>query len=162
MTAETLITYLNDHWAGSAAGLASVEHLASKAETDEDRRFYATLRDEIAADRETLQEMIHTVGGDTSAVREMGGWLAERVSRLKLAFDDDGTGGLAQFEMIEILMLGVHGKQALWQALHAAQPGIAAIAHVDFARLARRAGDQRDRLEARRLEEARLVLRDAA
>ncbi len=161
MTAEALVTYLNDHWAGSAAGLDLAEHLASTAASDEERELFATLRDEIAADRDTLRDLVEAAGGRPSNLRELGGWLAERAGRLKLALDDEGEGRLRQFESLELLMLGIHGKHSLWQALHAAQPRIAAFAGKDFIALAQRAADQRDRVEAQRLFAARATLADA-
>ena len=43
------------------------------------------------------------------------GWIAERVSRIKLKHDDPT--GIGAFEAFETISLGILGKRALWEAL---------------------------------------------
>jgi hypothetical protein len=155
---DALHTYLNDHLAGSETAVQLLGHLIEAAKEPEERQFFEQLRVEIGDDRETLERLLAEAGGQTSTVRQVGGWLAEKVNRLKLMLDDPARGTLERLESLELLTLGIYGKRALWRALAAA--GLPSFAYVDFANLVKRAEDQHDRVEGRRLESARRVLSD--
>lgn len=150
---SALNTYLNDHLAGAVAGLQLVDHLIGSAGAPSDAAFFRELREEIAEDRATLETLLERVGGRESGVRQLGGWIAEKVGRLKLVMDDPTRGTLERLEALEILVLGIHGKQLMWRALGAVT--IPGLEGTDFQHLERRAVDQRDKVEARRLEVAR-------
>ena len=151
--AAALHRYLNDHLAGAAGALQLLDQLVEKASTPSDRAFFTELRSEITEDRETLEALLAQLGGQQSGLRQLGGWLAEKVGRLKLVIDDPAGGAFERMEALEILKIGIHGKQLLFEALTAvAVPGLEGI---DLQRLERRAADQQDRVEARRLEAAR-------
>jgi hypothetical protein len=48
-------------------------------------------------------------------MKEWGAWMGEKVSRLKLKH---GRGAaLGTFKVLEFLVVGIHGKWALWRAL---------------------------------------------
>jgi hypothetical protein len=162
MATDALSTYLNDHLAGATAALQLLDHLMEHAEHAGEERFFRGLRDEIAEDRAELERLLHRLGGEASGLRAAGGWLAERIGRIKLAFDDPARGTLQRLEALETLALGIQGKQALWTALGTTGSGVPALASVDLARLARRAGDQHARVEARRLASARRLLEENA
>ena len=55
----------------------------------------------------------------------------------------------------EALAVGIAGKRALWQALSVAADGSPGLRGVDYDRLTERADEQRDRVEAMRLDAAR-------
>jgi hypothetical protein len=69
------------------------------------------------------------------------------------------AGGLGTFEALEALALGILGKLALWRALAVSAAADARLRGVDFDHLAARAQAQHARVEERRLEAARVVLR---
>ena len=50
-------------------------------------------------------------------MKEWGAWLTEKVSRLKLKHG--AADGLGTFEALEFLVIGIHGKRALWRAMAA-------------------------------------------
>ena len=151
----TLHTYLNDHLSGSSAAIQLLDHLIDTAAHDQERSFFQQLQSEVAADRATLEQLLVQSGGEPSGLRKAGGALMEWLGRLKLAFDDPSHQQLSRLEALEILALGLHGKRGLWRALAVA----AADPHgLDFTELERRAEDQHQHVEARRLETARRVL----
>lgn len=86
-------------------------------------------------------------------------WIAEKVTRLKLS--RESAGGLGTFQALEFLALGIQGKLALWRALAVASPSDGRLNQMDFDHLGRRAESQHSRMEARRLEAARIALRRA-
>ena len=87
-------------------------------------------------------------------------WLAEKFTQLKLRFDDPKAGALLLFESLEALSLGIEGKRSLWIALSAASETVPSLRIADYDRLQQRAQDQRDRVEALRVETARTALMD--
>lgn len=93
-----------------------------------------------------------------SRTRKAAGWLAEKAAQLKLRLDDLTDGALRLHETLEALSLGIEGKRSLWRALAAAAEDAPALRVADYEVLARRAEEQRDRVEIRRLEAARKAL----
>jgi hypothetical protein len=70
--------------------------------------------------------------------------------------DDPSGGRLKLLESLEAVAVGIHGKGSLWRALAAASvPG---LTEADYDRLAARADEQRQRIEAARLDAARAAL----
>ena len=160
MAYDALATYLNDHLGGAAAALQLLEHMSAR-ETGENRSFYAGLLQDVTADRETLEAIIHRVG-TPSTIREVGGWLAEKAHRLKMLWDDPASDQFHEFEALELLHIGIFGKRSLWRALNRVCAGIPALQNVDFKRLEQRADEQLARVEVRRLASAERALAGGA
>jgi hypothetical protein len=151
MSLTPLLTYLNDHVAGSRTALELLDYLIDSTTNVESRAFFTTLRADIAADRQTLEDVIARLGGAASPLRDAAGWFADRVTRLKLVADDPGGGRLRHLEALELLALGILGKRSLWRSLAAVKPQVAALRDVDLDHLQARAEDQYARAEACRL-----------
>ena len=158
MSTQPIITYLNDHFGGSVAAIQLLDHLVESSESTEEKQLFTSLREEIAEDQQALEDLIRAQGGSPSPLRQVGGWIAEKVGRLKLTFDDPGHGPLARLQSLEVLALGITGKLALWDALGAASASVTALAGLDLPRLQKRAMEQRDKVEALRLQTARHAL----
>ena len=73
---------------------------------------------------------------------------------MKLRLDDWAAGDFRLFEALEALALGIEGKRALWVALAEAAERAPVLRLLDYDRLVRRAVEQRERVEARRLATA--------
>lgn len=155
MRAAELATYLNDHLAGSVGALDLLDHLARESEGGEDVSLFRALHQEIAAEQAQLRELLRELGGEESGVRKAAGWVAEKVTRLKLRWDDPADDGLRRFEALEALALGITGKLSLWRALAAVADGIPVLQRLDLALLQRRSEDQYAAVERRRLAAAR-------
>jgi hypothetical protein len=153
MTTNPLHTYLNDHLAGSVAALELLDHLRESGTPDSE--FLTTLRAEIVADQQVLQDLLRAVGGEESRVRQAGAWVTAKLGELKLRVDDPRGIGLRYLQALETLTLGIQGKLALWTALEALRDGVAEINALDLPRLKQRARDQHAMVEARRVAAAR-------
>jgi len=162
MATDALRTYLNDHLGGASAALQLLDHLATSARIPGDREFFLGLHAEIGEDRDALRQLISAIGAEPSAVRQAGGWLAAKFGELKLTFDSPVRGTLDRFEALEVLALGILGKRALWSALQTLTPPPPELQGLDLAALERRAREQHDRVEARRLQSARRALSEDA
>jgi hypothetical protein len=157
MAAEELQTYLNDHLAGSVAAVSLLERLIGTSESPAEQEFFRTLKQEIEDDQSTLGSLIQRVGGQESAVRRVGAWITEKFVEVKMRFDDPGGRRLTYLEALETLALGILGKRALWRLLDAVSDDVPDLRGMDFDRLERRAQDQHDRVEARRIEAGRRI-----
>jgi len=154
---EDLSSYLNDHLAGSVGALELLDRLVDTYKGNPLERFFGDLRNEIEADQETLKELIAKLGEKESAVRKTAAWIVEKVSRAKIQLGETREGEMGLFLALEGLALGIHGKRSLWRALVAASQTAPHLRGLDYAMLEKRAVEQHDLVEAKRLEVAREV-----
>jgi hypothetical protein len=157
MSKDELPGYLNDHLAGSVGALELLDRLIETYKGKPTEQFFNDLRNEIEADQDTLQDLIEKLGKEESAVRKAGAWVAEKFSRAKIRLSDSGEGQMGLFHALEGLVLGITGKRGLWTALAAAADTVPQLRELDYESLKKRAADQCDRVEAKRLEVAREV-----
>jgi hypothetical protein len=120
---------------------------------------FAELKADVVADREELKSIMDRLGVRESRPRKVAGWLTEKITQIKLRFDDPSEGLLRLLEAIEAVAVGIEGKYALWGALQVAAATIPELQSIDYKRLAQRARDQRSRIEPARLQAARNALR---
>jgi hypothetical protein len=157
MSKEELTIYLNDHLAGSVGALELVDHLIETYKGKSLEQFFKDLRSEINADQDTLQDLIEKLGKKESAVRKAGAWVAEKLSRAKIRLSDSEKGQMGLLHALEALVLGITGKRGLWTALAAAADNVPQLRELDYVRLEKRAAEQCDCIEAKRLEVAREI-----
>jgi hypothetical protein len=156
---EKLTDYLNDHLAGSIAALELLDRMVEACEGKPLERFLRELREDIQEDQEKLQELLDKLGAGESAVRKAGAWIAEKLTRPRIDLGEGSKEEVGVFLALEALVLGITGKRSLWRALHAASRTVPALARLDYVGLEKRAIDQCEQIEARRLEIARLVFK---
>jgi hypothetical protein len=158
MAQEQLATYLNDHLAGSVVALEMLEHLEAAHSGDNLSNFFRELRADVASDREELGRLMKDLNIDQSRMRKASAWLTEKFTELKLRFDDPKAGALLLLESLEALSLGIEGKRSLWIALGAISETTPSLRIADYHHLQQRAQEQRDRVEALRVETALTAL----
>jgi hypothetical protein len=158
---EDLSSYLNDHLAGSVGALELLDRLIDTSEGKPLERFFRELRHEIDADQETLKDLISRLGEKESALRKAGAWIGEKLSRTKIQLNETHEGEMGLFLALEALALGIHGKRSLWRALATASETAPRLRGLDYAMLEKRAVEQHDRVESKRLEVAREVFKSS-
>jgi hypothetical protein len=156
---EDLSDYLNDHLAGSVAALELLDRMIEACEGKSLERFLRQLRDDIHQDQEKLKELIEKLGVSESTVRKAGAWIAEKLTRPKIDLGDGSKEEIGVFLGLEALLLGITGKRSLWRALQCASRTVPALARLDYSGLEKRAIEQCEQVEARRLEIARFVFK---
>jgi hypothetical protein len=157
MSKEHLATYLNDHLMGAVAAIEVVEQLA--AEATDLKSFLEELKADIEADRQEVLNLMDHLEIPQGRVRKATAWFAEQFAEMKFAMEDDS---LRRLERLEAVSLGIQGKLSLWRALYAASKVDERLQGLDYERLTQRARDQRDRVEALRIDAARSALTFAA
>ena len=102
--------YLNDHLAGAVAALELIDHRREEYKDEPLGKSFESLKADIDADKETLREIMRSLGIEESSVRQTGAWAAEKVAhaRLKIAGDESGL-----VLALEGLIMGILGKRML-------------------------------------------------
>ena len=149
MAYQALDVYLNDHLAGATAGLNLAQMAADEHQQDEHGPFFAEISSEIKKDYESLEQLIAELQTDESAAKKAAAEIGSKLMEPKFTGDDDD---LNAFVTIETLSIGVEGKLCMWKALKRIEDANPALASFGLDTLADRAQDQRDKLEAKRLE----------
>ena len=153
---DSLVTYLTDHLGGAQVAIELLEAMCEQHNDKTFREFTKALLLEIRADDRTLQSIAEKVGQDSSAVKKAGGWLLEKVARLKIGHS--GSTDFKLFESLELLAVGIQGKLCLWKALQAASGSDSRLREYDFGMLVDRAEQQYEKVESQRLDLAQAVL----
>ncbi|WP_426361740.1 hypothetical protein [Streptomyces sp. E-08] len=154
--------YLNDHYAGSAAGDALVRRMARVHEQGPAGARLRALVDEIAEDRTSLVEIMASLDVPVMRTRALVLRCAERVGRAKLNGRLVSRSPLSDVLEFESLRLGVEGKLALWRSLRELARGDDRIDAGTVDRLAARAEHQSAQLEDLRLAAVDLALAPSA
>ena len=150
--ADHLSTYLNDHLAGSTAGLELAQRAAESNEGTELGTLLARIAGEIEEERTVLKSVIEAVDAQQNSAKAAAAWVGEKAGRLKPNDQLTGYSSLSQMVEIEGLSLGIEGKRLLFRTLaERRDPRLAAF---DFTALAEQAQRQREELEPFRLAAA--------
>jgi hypothetical protein len=145
--AKLLAIYLNDHFAGSVAGLALARRCFINNQPGELGTFLRGLIAEIADDQETLSRLMDELSISRSKAKIAAAWTAERIGRLKLNGRVTGYSPLSRLIELEGLSIGIEGKRMLWLTLARIRATDYRQSPHDFEGLAERARTQRERLE---------------
>ena len=151
---EALTAYLNDHLAGSAAGVELAEKLRDNNQGTELGRDMVALHHDISQDRDALEELLRHLDLERHPVKEAAGWVLEKLSRLRVNPAMTGSAELTRLMETEALSLGIEGKLSLWVALKEAAAADPRLAGTDYDHLIERARSQRRTLEPHRLAAA--------
>ena len=154
---KLLAIYLNDHYAGSTAGLELARRLRGNNEGTEFEPFLKRLVAEIEEDREALADLMQRVDVSRDRLKVTFGWVAEKAGRLKLNGSLFSYSPLSRMIEFEGLALGVEGKLSLWRALQSTIGTDRRVKPVGLPGLIERALAQREELEVHRLRAAELA-----
>jgi hypothetical protein len=135
---KALAAYLTDHMAGSVTA-SDLTRRGTRNNDGQIARFYGDLAGQIEADRRTLRLIAERVDVQPNAVKETAAMIGERVTRFKLDRRATSNPALSLLLELELLYLGIQGKNALWRALRALSASEARLAEFDFDELAARA-----------------------
>ena len=153
MENNEITTYVNDHLAGAVAALELLDHLIERYSGRPLAQFFLDLRREIKSDQELLRTLLAAAAQKESTFRKMAAWITEKFAREKFKIAGEEIGGLGLVQALEMLALGIRGKELLWRAL--ATSNWPPSRNVDLAKLEQRAVEQQHWVEEKRLEAAR-------
>jgi hypothetical protein len=154
MDDKLLGIYLNDHLAGSTAGLELARRTAKNNAGTVYESFLRDLVQGIEEDKVELERIIESLGIANDKLKVAGAWMAEKAGRLKLNGQLTGYSPLSRLWELEGLKLGVTGKLSLWKSLKQVADHDSRLAITDFDKLIARAEEQIAGLEEQRLSAA--------
>jgi hypothetical protein len=150
---NNLAAYLNDHLAGSVAAIELIDDLVNGSDDASLTQFLADLKRDIDSDQKVLEKLIDRIGEDESVVRKTAAWVSEKAARLKFKIAGEDFAGLGLVQALEMLALGIRGKELLWRAL--ANSNWPELKDLDLPKLEAGAIEQQKRVEEKRLQAAR-------
>ncbi|MEA2517310.1 MAG: hypothetical protein QOG16_1148 [Actinomycetota bacterium] len=154
MDDKLLGIYLNDHLAGSTAGLELARRTAKNNVGTVYESFLRDLVQGIEEDKVELERIMESLGIANDKLKVAGAWMAEKAGRLKLNGQLTGYSPLSRLWELEGLKLGVTGKLSLWKSLKRVADHDSRLAITDFDKLIARAEEQIAGLEEQRLSAA--------
>jgi hypothetical protein len=143
--------YLNDHYAGSTAGVELAKRAANNSRDNvEFGPALAALATEIDEDRDALKRIMDRLDVSEDRIKASIFWLGEKVGRLKPNGELLQFSPLSRVVELEGLITGVSGKLSLWRTLLELAPRDERLEEGELQVLADRAEDQLLRLHALR------------
>jgi hypothetical protein len=157
-----LSIYLNDHRAGSVAGVELAKRTLGNNRGTEYEAFLERLLVDIQEDQAALERIIERSNLPKSPVKPGLAWASEKVGRLKLNGAITGYSPLSRLIELEALRLGIQGKWCLWRSLKEARPAGAAVTDEELDELIERAEAQLEVVEEHRLKAAGAALSESS
>lgn len=153
MDQQALRTYLDEHLVGASTVTRLVERrLDDGVGPDWLREFRADLQQE----RQVVEQVAERLGSSGAVPTHLIGGAAQLAVRGALRLTEQLHPSLRDLIEFETMLVGVHGKAALWRTL-SLWPEHPAVAGIDLEGLEQRADDQAERLEDLRTAAARAL-----
>jgi hypothetical protein len=150
--------YLNDHLAGSTVGRELSRRALHSNQGSSYGESLERLAREISEDREALTELMRRLGVRRDPLKELTGYAAEKVGRLKPNGRLFSYSPLSRVVELEALYIGVTGKRSMWRTLRRLAADEPRLAEADYDALIARAEGQLRTLERLRTRAAREAL----
>ena len=149
---NVITTYLQDHHAGSAAGVNAFRRVAAGHSEPEVREAVGRIAEAVAQDQASLEELMASLGVKPAPLKDLPARAAEKAARLKPNERLQSRSPLSDIEELEGLVAAVHAKGLGWRLLLEAPDD---RLDKDMLReLSRRAREQEEALEQLLLGEA--------
>jgi hypothetical protein len=140
--ADLIDIYLDDHWAGAAAGSALARRLARENANSVWGADLALVADQIRGDRRALADIRRHLGSEGGTLKKAVALIGERLSRLKLNGRITRYSPLSRVLELEALISGVSAKRRLWVTLQAFDEGDGRLVDFDLEELEAEASSQ--------------------
>ena len=109
--------YLRDHHAAACAGVALAYRAAARLPDGSLTAAMTGVASDIGADLRSLEALMARMGVEPSHAKDVVARFAERVGRLKLNGRVLRRSPLSDVVELETLVVGITGKEALWESL---------------------------------------------
>ncbi|MFC7456075.1 NAD-dependent epimerase/dehydratase family protein [Brachybacterium sp. GCM10030267] len=117
VTQDLLNLYLSDHLTGASAGVERIERMAAAFVDTPVFAPLSSVGQEIRAERQFLEELIHDLGFRQLPHRQAVAWLGERAGRLKNNGRLATRSPMTMVLETELMRSAVIGKRGGWQTL---------------------------------------------
>ena len=114
---KLIATYLQDHHAGSAAGLDAFARVAEGHSDAEVREAVGRIGEEAAADQKALEAVMQSFDTSPALLKDLPAKIAEKLARLKPNQRLTERSPLSDVLEVEALVDAVHAKSLGWTVL---------------------------------------------
>ncbi|MFY1827830.1 hypothetical protein ACN47A_18060 [Myxococcus fulvus] len=160
MDAKRLGIYLNDHHAGSVAGIELARRTESENHSNLVGHFLATLVPELREDQRTLEAVMRALELRGDPLKSRVAWVVEKAARLKLNGSWVRYSPLSRLVELEGLCTATEGRLSLWTTLARLQRKDARLAPFDFESLIARGELQKAALQRLRARASDVAFAD--
>lgn len=136
-----LITYLNDHLGASVAGIELAQRCLSNNRGSELGGFLEHFLLVFQEEQLRIRKLLKRLNASESSVKKLGGWMLEKVGRLKLNNALFRYSDLSRLIELETLVAGLQAQSSMWRILEKYRSGDARFQGIDFS-LAREQSEQ--------------------
>ncbi len=144
---RSLVTYLQEHLAGSDVAFAVVHRLRATHQGSEDGKLFDYLCKEIDEDRGLVRRLLESLGASTHSIKRVASHVS---AALATAAAGGAPGELSLLRTLEALAIGIQGKRSMWRALQRIDDE-SLPANTTFVDLEAKAVRQWEAIEERRL-----------
>ncbi|QNE20509.1 hypothetical protein F1D05_24585 [Kribbella qitaiheensis] len=152
-------TYLQDHYAGSSAGIELFRRAADQQSDPVTRTALTRIIEQVDAERVALERFLAAVGSKPDPVKNAGAWVAEKLGRFKPNGELIRRSPLSDVAELEMLRIAVEGKAAGWRVLRKLAEDEERFVVAEFDALLKDAAAQIEELEELRMATALKVFR---
>lgn len=139
--------YLNNHIAGSVAGIELVKQMVNENRGSELAHFLEKLKVELEEDQEMVRRMLKAIDQKESYTKELGAWLLEKLAVAPIAGITQSP-YLRRVVELEAILLGSQGRIAMWTMLEKLFQADPRLTFADFTALRERAQRQARELDS--------------
>ena len=150
-----LAAYLNNHVAGSAAGMELIRRAVANSRGTPAEDFLCRLSVDLEEEQALLGRLIRASGGREETFRKLGAWALEKTGLLRIGDYSRENPLLGRLVEFEALLLGSVGRVGMWRLMENCFPGDPRFAFADFRALRERGERHLQELERFRIETAR-------
>jgi hypothetical protein len=155
-------TYMQDHYAGSSAGIELFRRAADQQTDPVVRTVLTAMGEKVEHERTVLTKYMAFVDAKPDPVKNAGAWVAEKLGRFKPNGELVRRSPLSDVLELEMLRIAVEGKGAGWRVLRALADDEPLFDVAELDTLIADAEQQIKELEELRMETARRVFRRPA
>mgnify|MGYP007059522315 CR=1 FL=1 len=158
MNDDRLKIYVNDHLALLVAETELAQRCHGSNQDGALGLFLQQLVGDLLIEQDVLKEMLRSVGGSESLIKQGMACLAEKAGRFKLNYALLEYSDLSRLVELETLGVGAAERMSFWENLRATRGADTRLSHVDFAERHEQAQRHYDVLGKHRLEAATAAL----
>lgn len=160
MDAKRLGIYLNDHLAGSVAGLELAVRTETENRSNPAGRYLAAFIPELRHDQSVLKSVMQTLELKEDPLKTRAAWVSEKLGRLKLNGSLVRYSPLSRLVELEGLCVATEGRLSLWRTLARLSAKDTRLAGHDFEALIARGETQQAALQHLRARAADVAFAD--
>lgn len=128
-----LVTYLNDHLGASVAGIELAQRCLSNNRESELGKFLEQFVLVLQEEQVRIRKLLKRLDAAESSVKKLGGWMLEKVSRLKLNNSLFRYSDLSRVIELETLVAGLQAQSSMWRVLENCRSDDTRFLGIDFA-----------------------------